>query len=335
MNNNNFNGSFEGQPAEPEYTGVPYFSEELSEKIAVKSTAQKIGLSLLFFILSQQVLSVLAVFAVSFFAKPQILSDPVFTLAFNIFVTLIGFLGGGLILLKMLKEKNVISFSAPERKTFFPLVAVGVGFCYVANIIVSLLRQNISTVVELKGGDITLPDGAFGFAFSVLSVAVFPALLEEFFFRGAIMGGLMKYGKGFAVFTSALLFGLVHGNLVQMPFAFLVGLILGYAVILSGSVWTSVTIHFINNFLSLVFDFAQKGAGTQIVPLINAVALLIIAVGFFGLYLLCRDNKTLFMLDKPNCKSSSGQRLKWTLSSGFMVVFIVLIALDILGAQIG
>lgn len=71
---------------------------------------------------------------------------------------------------------------------------------------------------------------------------------EELLFRGLILRGLMPYGKKFAVFTSALLFGLYHGNLVQSPFAFLVGLIFAYTAAEYNIAWAMV-LHVWNNMI--------------------------------------------------------------------------------------
>jgi len=57
---------------------------------------------------------------------------------------------------------------------------------------------------------------------------------------------LMPYGKKFAVFAAALLFGMFHGNLVQTPYAFLVGLVLGYAAAEYSILW-AIALHMINN----------------------------------------------------------------------------------------
>ena len=45
---------------------------------------------------------------------------------------------------------------------------------------------------------------------------------------------------------SALLFGVFHGNLVQIPFAFLVGLVLGYVAAEYSLGWC-ILLHWINN----------------------------------------------------------------------------------------
>lgn len=71
-------------------------------------------------------------------------------------------------------------------------------------------------------------------------------LVEEIVFRGLLLRGLQPYGRRFAIFCSAVLFGLFHGNLVQSPYAFVVGLVLGYVAMEYSIVWAMV-LHMMNN----------------------------------------------------------------------------------------
>ena len=126
-------------------------------------------------------------------------------------------------------------------------------------------------------------------------MAVAPALIEEFLFRGVIMGSLLRFGKPFAIFTSALVFGLVHGNLVQIPFAFMVGLVIGAMVVETNSIWTGVIIHFINNFISLCLDYLSRVIDENILNVFYTFLLAsIIIMGFFGFYILSVKKKNLF-----------------------------------------
>ncbi len=80
----------------------------------------------------------------------------------------------------------------------------------------------------------------------VLYVAVVAPVVEELLFRGAVLRSFQPFGKRFAIVFSALLFGLFHGNLVQIPFAFLTGLVLGYTAVEYSIAW-AMLLHFINN----------------------------------------------------------------------------------------
>lgn len=81
-----------------------------------------------------------------------------------------------------------------------------------------------------------------------LYMAIWAPFSEEILFRGLIQRLMMPYGKKFAIFASALLFGLFHGNLVQTPYAFLVGLVLGYVASEYSIAW-AMLLHMINNML--------------------------------------------------------------------------------------
>ena len=81
-----------------------------------------------------------------------------------------------------------------------------------------------------------------------LYMAIWAPFSEEILFRGLIQRLMMPYGKKFAIFGSALLFGLFHGNLVQTPYAFLVGLVLGYVASEYSIAW-AMLLHMINNML--------------------------------------------------------------------------------------
>lgn len=85
--------------------------------------------------------------------------------------------------------------------------------------------------------------------FGILSIAVMAPLVEELLFRGAIQGHLQRSGKRprTAILLSALIFGLIHVNPAQVPFAFCIGLVFGWLYYRTGSVVPGILGHFLNN----------------------------------------------------------------------------------------
>ena len=73
-------------------------------------------------------------------------------------------------------------------------------------------------------------------------------LFEEILFRGFVLRSLEPYGRKFAILGSAFLFGMFHGNILQTPFAFVVGLILGYVTVEYSIAW-AMLLHTINNLI--------------------------------------------------------------------------------------
>ena len=84
-----------------------------------------------------------------------------------------------------------------------------------------------------------------------IAIGVLVPIAEEMVFRGAILRRLLDltgYEKRWiAIVTSAALFGLVHGNMLQGLNAFVMGLLLGWMYVRTGSIMPGVMFHWVNN----------------------------------------------------------------------------------------
>jgi membrane protease YdiL (CAAX protease family) len=84
---------------------------------------------------------------------------------------------------------------------------------------------------------------------SVLIVALFPAIAEEFFFRGCMQRIFEHMTKNLhaSVWITAFIFSFMHFEFLGFLPRFLLGAGLGYLYVWSGSIWPSVLAHFLNN----------------------------------------------------------------------------------------
>lgn len=70
---------------------------------------------------------------------------------------------------------------------------------------------------------------------------------EELFFRGVILRRLSTVSQRFAIFASALIFGMMHGNLLQTILGFGIGVVFAYTAVKTGSLMLPIAGHiFIN-----------------------------------------------------------------------------------------
>lgn len=70
---------------------------------------------------------------------------------------------------------------------------------------------------------------------------------EELFFRGVILRRLSTVSQRFAIFASALIFGMMHGNLLQTILGFGIGVVFAYTAVKTGSLILPIAGHiFIN-----------------------------------------------------------------------------------------
>ena len=79
-------------------------------------------------------------------------------------------------------------------------------------------------------------------------------LVEELVFRGAILRALLRWKSNpwVGIVISAVMFSLVHMNPVQMPHAFLVGLLMGWMYYRTDSIVPGVVYHWVNNTIAYV-----------------------------------------------------------------------------------
>ena len=261
--------------------------KQREEKHAVKMAAAYIGFAYFLQLAVPYVFSFLLVVvsSVTGFANEinTLLSDSAFVMVLQIFLSLLAFIPPYLLIGVGVKKKvtQLIDFGKPKQGTFLPTVLMGLGFCTFGNLVTNTISSLFSLVgIRFSSPDFIYPEGIFGSLLSLIAVAVTPALVEEFAMRGMVMGSLKTFGKGFAIMVSAAIFALMHGNLVQIPFAFTVGLALGFAVVKSGSIWTAVVIHFLNNGLSFLLDLLFG-----VVTDSNMQDL--IMIGYFAAFILC------------------------------------------------
>ena len=109
-------------------------------------------------------------------------------------------------------------------------------------------------VLPLFGG------GPWGLVWALLVGAGVAPVAEELFFRGFLFGGLRdRFGVGWAIAISALIFGLVHLTPgVLVPIA-LMGAILAGLYQITGSLWPSILLHVAINALAMIGAYAAGG----------------------------------------------------------------------------
>ncbi len=87
----------------------------------------------------------------------------------------------------------------------------------------------------------------------ILVVGLIPAICEELAFRGFILSGLRHMGhKWAAIVITAILFGCTHSLLQQQISATLIGILIGFIAVQSGSLLPAMAFHFTHNSLTAV-----------------------------------------------------------------------------------
>ncbi|HJC55744.1 MAG TPA: CPBP family intramembrane metalloprotease [Candidatus Eisenbergiella intestinipullorum] len=108
-----------------------------------------------------------------------------------------------------------------------------------------------NAVVDMGGQILEYP-----FPVMLFMMAVFGPACEEFAFRGILYRGYLKSGNALkAVLLSSLLFGLIHMNFNQAPYAFALGAAMALLMEATGSLLAPMLMHMIFNAQSVVLMY--------------------------------------------------------------------------------
>lgn len=194
--------------------------------------------------------------------RDMLQNDTVVLYTLNVILTAISFVIPFWIFGKICTRKKAheyMQFAFPKmNSTTFICIAFGIGASMASNFISNFVSIFMETFLGLVpeqpelGGAIDNPQ-SLGIA--LLCTAAAPAFIEEFAFRGVTLSILRKFGDMPAIIITALLFGLMHGNFVQIPFAFGIGLALGLITVITDSIWPAVAVHFANNAIAVTFEY--------------------------------------------------------------------------------
>lgn len=185
------------------------------------------------------------------------------------------------------------------------------------------LNYNAIETIDLRGD--------FSFISIVLyicTIALIPAVFEELFFRKELINYSEKFGKGFAVIFSALVFGLVHMNLGQFIFSFGIGIVFGIIYLKTKDIKLTMILHFLNNSYSAILsilvmkNFVNEQLLEGVLNLLFAVSLAILILRLLKFF---KQNKEKLKLIKIKDLQKNLKEYKYILYDYTFIVSIVLI----------
>jgi len=122
--------------------------------------------------------------------------------------------------------------------------------------LVNVLSQFFTTNTLVDASDQLYSDN---YLIMIFIIGFVGPVCEEVVFRGIIFKGLSKYASIIgSAFVSGLFFGLMHMNLNQFCYAFVMGIIFAIVNYASGSIITSIIIHVVVNTQNILLLFAAK-----------------------------------------------------------------------------
>ena len=212
--------------------------------------------------------------------------------------------------------------SAPEKHTmsvgsFLICLMICIALMIVGNLVGNVINLVLTTLFSDLNA-FTLNDFVFNdspYFFLVLAVICAP-IIEEILLRKVFIDRVRKYGDGWAILLSGLLFGLLHGNFTQFFYAALLGAFLAFIYIKTGKLQYTIAMHMILNFIGSAVPLmllrnvdtsvllSENATEAEILAMLPDLIPLLLVVGieyliaFAGIILLCCSFRQ-FELEPP------------------------------------
>ena len=95
---------------------------------------------------------------------------------------------------------------------------------------------------------------------NLIMIAIIPAIGEELLFRGALQSifSELTKNKHLGIWISAILFSAMHLQFYGFFPRMLLGVLLGYTVVWTGSLWIPILGHFVNNGTAVIVSYLEQ-----------------------------------------------------------------------------
>lgn len=185
------------------------------------------------------------------------------------------------------KEKLFKScrFNRIQSNTIAYIVIFSIGLTMVILFLMGIFSSLLPSIFESYSivGNAML--ATHNSVLALIIVIVLIPIFEEIFFRGVIFGFLRdNYKFPIALIVQALVFGILHGNLVQSVYAFILGLFLGAIFYYTNSLYASILSHITYNLfgiliLPLIVSSLQGFSPILVNIIFVAIALILLIFG--------------------------------------------------------
>lgn len=307
------------------YTKRDYY--KFCQETTIKKTSS--GLGFFVFAYFATMIAASTAFSYMFVTTGTTSMDMVSMLFINIFVSVFSAFIPGLFyfLVSGRSVSETIKTSYVRQNELWALVFIGMSVAMISNIATNIIQTNFSFFgIENSVNMSENVTNPLEIILCIVSTAIVPAFAEEFAFRGIFMGTLRKFGDTFAIIISAIVFGAMHRNISQIPFAFLLGLVLAYVDCKTNSIIPSIIIHFLNNCYAVTLNILQsmKIFNDRVFMIIYFVLIAAFSIlGLLSFFYLIKKDKNYFRITEKNIQhSGSDSTILLTLKEKITASFV-------------
>jgi len=155
--------------------------------------------------------------------------------------------------------RPLFSFKNVHVKIILLMIAAEVVFALGVNSIANYINRTLFDVSDLRYYYL-YEDSISPFFFTLISIAVFPAIFEELGFRGVVFNHLSKVTtRNSVIIVSSALFAVIHLSVIALIWILPLGLLFAYFRNKYNTLWYGIIGHFVYNGLLVLIEFVTDG----------------------------------------------------------------------------
>lgn len=246
--------------------------------------------------------------------------------------------------------KNKLDFKEFLRFKRFSLVDLSLAILGTILMFPLISAINMITISFTKMdsvGDFFLHMASTNPILMLIGVALMPAIFEELQFRAFHYNSFKSAGYFIGGLTSAILFSMLHMNINQFGYAFVLGMLFSYLVEATGSVYITIIIHFLFNAVAVIQSqtgilkgtesaFNEGAVGSvdiKFMVILFIVGLIFALIGILVLKYIAKRNNRMDLIEnyfKINCEKAK-EIINIPLILGIIIALLISVSSALIG----
>ncbi len=188
----------------------------------------------------------------------QRLYDHLYTvILINELVAILGFVSVYSII-KKINIKDTFRINSPGLVPMILITIISIPAYFVASALNSMLVYLLQFIGDIPAEGFPVPQSVPELMLGILIVAVVPGICEELMHRGLMLKAYEKRGTYKAVVIVSIIFGIFHFDITNLLGPIFLGLIIGYYVVRTNSIFAGIWAHFLNNTIATVLLYIWR-----------------------------------------------------------------------------
>ena len=154
----------------------------------------------------------------------------------------------------------------------------------VCGIPIALFLNYFAGILSSAGADSAEDVNTYPIFLSVIVFAVVPAVVEEFVFRGVILGAYSKVDVRAGIMISSLFFALLHFSFGSVMYGFFFGLLFAVVRITTDNLIYTMIMHCLFNLINVLLSYIQLGEVSGVVVVITFIIAIVLFIALVILF---------------------------------------------------